>query len=259
MPPCPALSLVARLRRRPHLPLHVSRRGVRLRRLDAEGHLVSVILVIQPDTAQAQRAARRGPHESAPSSSSWIRPNARVEAIARQVPDLILAERVPLARETRTRSWPRLRSLEGASHLQTVTIPQFRSNKEHHVSEEVCIRLRQEEEACCRGRGRSHRVRRGSRSAAYPRERDPQPSGHGRTNRRDHRAAGSSPLGACLGCHLPGRAGRSCRAGRPRDRVGVEIQRRADGLCIIRIRVRSVSVDCRDRRDRCGEPGAGLS
>ncbi len=89
---------------------------------------MSVILVIQPDTAQGRvlhDMARRISAELVIVDST----KRAVDAIARQVPDLILLSAFLSPRDEDT-LMGRLRSLEGASHLQTMTIPQFQSGEE---------------------------------------------------------------------------------------------------------------------------------
>jgi hypothetical protein len=88
---------------------------------------VSVILVIQPDAAQGRvlhDVARRIGSELVIVEST----KKAVDAIARQVPDLILLSAFLSPRDEDT-LMGRLRSLEGASHLQTMTIPQFQTSE----------------------------------------------------------------------------------------------------------------------------------
>ena len=89
---------------------------------------MSVILVIQPDAAQGRvlhDMSRRIGAELVIVDST----RKAVDAIARQVPDLILLSAFLSPRDEDTLIG-RLRSLEGASHLQTMTIPQFRTGEE---------------------------------------------------------------------------------------------------------------------------------
>ena len=89
---------------------------------------MSVILVIQPDTAQARvlhDMSRRIGAELVTVDS----PKRAVDAIARQVPDLILLSPFLSPRDEDT-LMGRLRSLAGASHLQTMTIPQFQTGED---------------------------------------------------------------------------------------------------------------------------------
>jgi hypothetical protein len=89
---------------------------------------VSVILVIQPDAAQARvlnDMCRRIGAEMVDVDST----RRAVDAIARRVPDLILLSQFLSPRDEDT-LMSQLRSLEGASHLQTMTIPQFRTGEE---------------------------------------------------------------------------------------------------------------------------------
>jgi CheY-like chemotaxis protein len=101
---------------------------VRVRRVDAEGHLVSVILVIQPDADQARvlhdMARRIGADLVVVDSTKKA-----VDAIGRQVPDLILLSAFLSPRDEDT-LMGRLRSLESTSHLQMMTIPQFQAGDE---------------------------------------------------------------------------------------------------------------------------------
>jgi len=98
---------------------------MRLRRADAEGHRVSTILVVQPDHAQAKVlhdvAHRVGAQLVIVDSTARA-----VDAIGRQIPDLILLSALLSPRDEDT-LMARLRSLDGASHLQTLTLPQFQA------------------------------------------------------------------------------------------------------------------------------------
>jgi hypothetical protein len=89
---------------------------------------VSVILVIHPEPSQASvlhDVARRIGTELLIVDSA-----ARaVDAIERRIPDLILLSQFLSPRDEDT-LMARLRTLEGASHLQTLSIPQFRSSEE---------------------------------------------------------------------------------------------------------------------------------
>ena len=87
---------------------------------------MSVILVIQPDAAQGRvlhDMARRIGAELVTVEST----KKAVDAIGRQVPDLILLSAFLSPRDEDT-LMGRLRTLEGASHLQTMTIPQFQNS-----------------------------------------------------------------------------------------------------------------------------------
>jgi hypothetical protein len=89
---------------------------------------VSVILVIQPDAAQARvlnDMCRRIGAEMVDVEST----KQAVSAIARRLPDLILLSAFLSPRDEDT-LMSHLRSHEGASHLQTMTIPQFRTGDE---------------------------------------------------------------------------------------------------------------------------------
>ena len=88
---------------------------------------MSVILVIQPDAAQGRvlhDMARRIGAELVTVEST----RKAVDAIAHQVPDLILLSAFLSPRDEDT-LMGRLRTLEGASHLQTMTIPQFQTEE----------------------------------------------------------------------------------------------------------------------------------
>jgi hypothetical protein len=93
---------------------------------DAEGHLVSVILVVKPDPSQSKvlhDVAKRVKAELVVVDST----SRAGEYVGRNVPDLILLSSFLSPRDEDT-LMSRLRSLEGASHLQTVAIPQFRQS-----------------------------------------------------------------------------------------------------------------------------------
>jgi hypothetical protein len=95
---------------------------------DAEGHLVSVILVVKPDPSQSKvlhDVAKRVKAELVVVDST----SRAGEYVGRHVPDLILLSSFLSPRDEDT-LMSRLRSLEGASHLQTVAIPQFRQSAE---------------------------------------------------------------------------------------------------------------------------------
>ncbi len=89
---------------------------------------MSVILVIHPDAAQGRvlndMSRRIGADLVVVESTKKA-----VEAIGRQVPDLILLSAFLSPRDEDT-LMGRLRSLEGASHLQTMTIPQFQTGED---------------------------------------------------------------------------------------------------------------------------------
>ena len=86
---------------------------------------MSVILVVQPDPRQGKilhDVAHRIGAELVLVDST----KRAIEAIARTIPDLILLS-VLLSPREEDKLMARLRSLEGASHLQTLTLPEFRS------------------------------------------------------------------------------------------------------------------------------------
>jgi len=89
---------------------------------------MSDVLVVQPDSAQAETLrdiCRRIGAELVIVSST----DAAVDAIAVKIPNLILLSTLLLARDEDA-LMAHLRTLEGASHLQTLTIPQFRAATE---------------------------------------------------------------------------------------------------------------------------------
>jgi hypothetical protein len=85
---------------------------------------MSSVLVVQPDAAQAETlrdiAQRIGTDLVIVNSTS-----AAIDSISRKIPDLILLSTL-LSPRDEDALISHLRSLEGASHLQTLTIPQFR-------------------------------------------------------------------------------------------------------------------------------------
>jgi hypothetical protein len=88
--------------------------------------MVSTVLVVQPDDVQAdvlrQIFAKRVGAELVMVDSTM----EAVDEIARRMPDLILLSALLSPRDEDTLI-AHLRSLDGASHLQTITIPQFRT------------------------------------------------------------------------------------------------------------------------------------
>jgi hypothetical protein len=106
---------------------------------------VSVILVIQPDTAQGRvlhDVSRRIGAELVVVDST----RRAVDAIGRQVPDLILLSAFISPRDEDTLIG-RLRSLEGASHLQTMTIPQFQTAESAKASKKSGFGFRKKQKA----------------------------------------------------------------------------------------------------------------
>ena len=160
-----AVALREGFRRRQHVSLYVSGGGVRLLRVDAEGHLVSVILVVQPDPLQGKilhDVAHRIGAELVLVDST----KRAVEAIARTIPDLILLS-VLLSPREEDKLMARLRSLEGASHLQTLTLPEFRSGDgERAQAPQVGLRFPTKAEGNSSSRLRSGGIRRGNRRAS---------------------------------------------------------------------------------------------
>src|SRR5688572_32862101 len=88
--------------------------------------MMSTVLVVQPDEVQAdvlrQIFAKRVGAELVMVDSTM----EAVDEIARRMPDLILLSALLSPRDEDTLI-AHLRSLDGASHLQTITIPQFRT------------------------------------------------------------------------------------------------------------------------------------
>ena len=86
--------------------------------------MMSTVLVVQPDEVQAdvlrQIFAKRVGAELVMVDSTM----EAVDEIARRMPDLILLSALLSPRDEDTLI-AHLRSLDGASHLQTITIPQF--------------------------------------------------------------------------------------------------------------------------------------
>ena len=89
--------------------------------------MMSTVLVVQPDEVQADVLrhifAKRVGAELVMVDSTM----EAVDEIARRMPDLILLSAV-LSPRDEDALIGHLRSLEGASHLQTITIPQFRTS-----------------------------------------------------------------------------------------------------------------------------------
>ena len=85
---------------------------------------MSVVLVLEPDGAQAEplmRVLRKRVRAEAILVTS---PAAAIEVIANATPDLILVSAL-LSPRDEDRLMAHLRSLENASHLQTLTIPRL--------------------------------------------------------------------------------------------------------------------------------------
>src|SRR2546426_8142858 len=86
---------------------------------------MSVVLTIEPDSSQAEAlrgilASREGVELVLVTSTG-----AAIEAIDRQVPDLILVSAL-LSPRDEAEIVTHLRSIDNAGHLQTLTIPQLR-------------------------------------------------------------------------------------------------------------------------------------
>jgi hypothetical protein len=118
---------------------------MRVHGVDAEGHLVSVILVIRPDPSQAKILRDVAKHVV---TELLIVDSAKraVEAIGRQVPDLILLSAFLSPRDEDT-LMARLRSLDGTSHLQTLSIPQFCSSEDSRQKKKTGFGFRKKQKA----------------------------------------------------------------------------------------------------------------
>src|SRR6266478_1907719 len=89
---------------------------------------MSVVLVVEPDSAQAEvirKAMRRVDAELMMVSTA----EAAINAMEQSAPDLVLVSAL-LPPRAEDALFAYLRSLEGQSHLQTLTIPQLRRGKE---------------------------------------------------------------------------------------------------------------------------------
>jgi CheY-like chemotaxis protein len=93
--------------------------------------MMSVVMVVQPDAVQAE-VLRRVVHDSGADLVMVASTADAIEAIGRAVPDLILLSTL-LSPRDEDGLMAHLRSLGGASHLQTLTIPQFRTKAEPTV------------------------------------------------------------------------------------------------------------------------------
>ena len=104
---------------------------------------MSVILVIHPDQAQSKvlhDVARRIGTELLIVDST-----ARaVEAIVRRIPDLILLSPFLSPRDEDT-LMDKLRSLDGTSHLQTLSIPQFRTSEDSNEKKKLGFGFRKKQ------------------------------------------------------------------------------------------------------------------
>jgi hypothetical protein len=88
---------------------------------------VSIVLVVKPDEAQAEVLRRIFERRVGAELVIVQSTMAAVDEIAVRMPDLILLSTLLSPRDEDTLI-KHLRSLEGASHLQTITIPQFRTS-----------------------------------------------------------------------------------------------------------------------------------
>jgi hypothetical protein len=106
---------------------------------------VSVILVIRPDPSQAKilrDVAKRVGTELLIVDSA----KRAVDAIGRQVPDLILLSAFLSPRDEDT-LMARLKSLDGTSHLQTLSIPQFSASEDSKQKKKTGFGFRKKQKA----------------------------------------------------------------------------------------------------------------
>src|ERR1700730_10524114 len=90
---------------------------------------MSVVLAIEPDSSQAE-ALRKAVRGRADVELVLVSNTAAaIRALERSVPDLILVSAV-LSPRDEDALFAHLRSLDGSSHIQTLTIPQLRRGKE---------------------------------------------------------------------------------------------------------------------------------
>ena len=133
--------------------------------------MMSTVLVVQPDEVQADVLrrifAKRVGAELVMVDSTM----EAVDEIAARMPDLILLSAL-LSPRDEDALIAHLRSLDGASHLQTITIPQFRTGPAKAPEKKGGL-FRQEIEGACADRMRSDGVCRGSRGASQGRLRNP--------------------------------------------------------------------------------------
>ncbi len=132
---------------------------------------MSTVLVVQPDEVQADVLrrifAKRVGAELVIVHSSM----EAVDEIAARMPDLILLSAL-LSPRDEDALIKHLRSLDGASHLQTITIPQFRTGSGASAGEKRRA-VQQEIKSACADGMRSDGVCRGSRRASQGCLRDP--------------------------------------------------------------------------------------
>src|SRR4030095_3001911 len=114
---------VVGLRRRKRLPVCLSGRRERAVRADVEDVTMSVVLVVEPDGAQAKLLRSMQKRLGAELILVHSTDEA-MEAIDRSVPDVLLLSAL-LSPRDEDRLVAYLRALEGASHLQTLTSPQL--------------------------------------------------------------------------------------------------------------------------------------
>ena len=93
---------------------------------------MSVVLVVEPETAQANLLKKMQKRLGAQVVVVKTTGDA-IDAIDRAIPDVILLSAL-LSPRDEDRLMTHLRSLEGASHLQTLTIPQLRTEKASDTS-----------------------------------------------------------------------------------------------------------------------------
>ena len=99
---------------------------------------MSVVLVVEPDPVQAEvlrKAVRRIDAELLLVSTT----GEAIAAMRRSVPDLVLVSAL-LSPRDEDALFAHLRTLEGSSHLQTLTIPQLRRGKDSSKKGAVLFR-----------------------------------------------------------------------------------------------------------------------
>src|SRR5258706_4237078 len=112
---------------------------------------MGVVLVVEPEASQAEqlrRVLRKRVHSELLLVSSTA---AAIEAMHRGIPDLILVSAL-LSPKDEDRLMAHLRSLEGAAHLQTLTIPQLATSSRRAEQTTVLDRFRKKK-AAAPGRG----------------------------------------------------------------------------------------------------------
>src|ERR1700674_4222491 len=93
---------------------------------------MSVVLVVEPDSSQAEKL-RRAVRGRLDAELLLVSTTAgAITAMDRAVPDLVLISAL-LSPRDEDALFAHMRSLDGASHLQTLTIPQLSKGKESAV------------------------------------------------------------------------------------------------------------------------------